>query len=202
MIGDVIIAEPADHSRPTDQYVVVREWENALELVPGRPGVTSYSPIRVELIGNRAWTILGRGRSLTLIHHLLKWLKDDSKGAVVQWTVEAEAAFENTAKLLEAALQVSNLIGTKIIAKQPYGPGAGEFIVLNQIEAGLWVVSTDVCAYGHARLLMTNGRNAWHIISTSPGIADLKGLIVTLSTISGTESQREQLTRHLDRMMS
>jgi hypothetical protein len=202
MIGDVVIAEPKNRSRAPDQYVVVREWKNALELVPGRPGITSYAPIRVELDGNRAWVILGRGRCDSLIHQLLKWLKEDSKGAVVEWTIEAKSAFETTAQLLESCLNTKGLIGAKIIAEQPYGPGAGEFIVLNQGEAGLWVVPTDVCAYGHGRLLMTHGRNAWHVISTSPGITDLKALIVTLSTIAGTEAQREQLQRHFDRMMS
>lgn len=202
MIGDVLIAGPADRSRNPDQYVVVREWEDALELVPGRPGVASYAPIRAELVGSRAWVILGRGRCSTLIHQLLKWLKEGSTGAIIEWTIEAKSAFEATAQLLEACLQVSNLIGAKIIAEQPYGPGAGEFIVLNQGDAGLWVVPTDVCAYGHQRLLMFNGRNAWHIISTSPGVADLKGLIVTLSAIAGTEKQREELARFLGRIMS
>lgn len=116
MIGDIVIAGPTDQTRAPDQYVVVREWQNALELVPGRPGIQSYTPIRVELAGSRAWVILGRGRCPALIHDLLKWLKEDSKSAVVEWTIEAKAAFENTAQLLEAALQVSNLIGAKIIA--------------------------------------------------------------------------------------
>lgn len=202
MIGDVIIAEPADRSRHTDQYVVVREWEDALEVVPGRPGCGAYTSMRIELTGPKAWTIIGRGRYPTLIHHLLKWLKEDSKNSVVVWTIETKAAMENTIQLLEASLQVSNLIGAKIIAKQPYGPGAGEFIVLNQGDAGLWVVSTDVCAYGHQRLLMAHGKNAWNVISSSPGIPDLKGLIVTLGTIAGTEKQRDELTRFLERIMS
>lgn len=49
---------------------------------------------------------------------------------------------------------------------------------------------------------MANGQNAWHIISSSPGITDLKCLIVNLAKVSGTESQREQLTTFLERMMS
>lgn len=202
MLGDVIIAEPADRSRPTDQFVVVQEWEDALQVVPGHPGCMAYAPLRIELIGPKAWTILGRGRHPKLIHLLLKWLKEDSKDSVVVWTIETKSAMENTIQLLEACLQVSNLIGAKVVAKQPYGHGAGEFIVLNEGDAGLWVVPTDICAYGHCRLLMRHGLSAWNVISTSPGIPDLKGLIVGLSTISGTEAQREQLQRHLDRMMS
>ncbi len=201
MIGDVVIAEPKDQSRPPEQYVVVREWSNAVELVTGRPGIMSYRPFRVELDGSRRWVILGRGRSNELIQHLLKWLKLDSKSAVIEWTVEAKFAFESTAELLEGCLRVTNLIGAKIVAEQPYGPGKDEFVVLKHVEGGLWVVPTNIGAYGHSRFLQTSGRGAWHITQTTAGIADLKALIVTLAQISGTDNERRELTDHLARML-
>lgn len=203
MIGQIVIAEPKDQSRDPAQYVVVKEWPNALELVPGVPGIRCYKPVRVELDGPRPWLILGRGRCDKLIYSLLKYLREDYKGAAVEWTTQTVDAIQATAEILQQCLMVSKagLAGTRILAHQPYGNQSGEFIVLTQDDRTLLVVPTDLYALGKTRLISIRDKYAWSITQVSPGVHDLMGLVNQLKGINNTERQRAELTGYLDKML-
>lgn len=201
MIGQFIFAQPKDQSRDVKPFVITREWPNALEVVPGQPGVQCFKPMRLELDGPAAWLILGRGRCNELVVKMIQWLRHDYKGASVAWDVSVEQEIGRTADLLQDCLSVSNLIGAKIVAVQPYGPGRDEFIVLHQTDDGLMVVPTNVGAFGATRFLHTNGAYGWNIIDTSPGINELRCLIHLLTGVSNTEHARKVLTGYLERML-
>lgn len=201
MIGQLIFAQRKDQSGDVKQFIITREWPNALEVVPGYPGIQSYKPMRLEQDGPGAWDVLGRGRCVELVTKMIQWLRHEHQGASVEWDAGVKCHFEWTADLLQDCLGVSNLVGAKVIAVQPYGPGRDEFVVLSQHPHGLMVVPTNVGAYGATRFLQTDGKYAWNVIETSPGINELRCLICTLTGIDGTEKVRADLTAYLERML-
>ena len=132
---------------------------------------------------------------------MIHWLRHDYKGAAVAWDSGVECQFGWTADLLQDCLSVSNLVGAKIVAVQPFGPGRDEFVVLQQTAEGLMVVPTNIGAYGATRFLHTNGAYGWNIIDTSPGINELRCLIHMLAGMTNTEKARAELTGYLERML-
>lgn len=202
MIGQVVIAEPKDQSRDVQQYVVVKEWANALELVTARQGITCYRPIRVELDGPKAWVILGRGRCDELIEQLIAYLKIAFNKAIVRWTEETVASAQNTMTALQECLMVSKegLVGCLIVANQPYGHERGEFIVLVQTETCLGVVSTDPFCFGKTRYIPFSGKGAWQITQTGPGILALADLIQEIQKTKTAEDEVAHLSNCLARL--
>ena len=202
MIGQFILAQPRDQHDQVRQFVITREWSNALEVLPGQAGVQSWKTMRIELDGPKAWDVLGRCRDDDAIRKMIVWLKENHKRAPIIWDADVITQFGWTADLLEQCLSVSNLVGAKIIAEQPFGNGRDEFIVLFQTDNGLMVVPTNIGAYGATRFLSVTGKFGWHIIETSPGIGDLKALIVTLGQMESTVEARATLIRYLEKMLT
>ena len=200
MIGQCIIAEPADQSRVVSQYIIVREWPNALELVPAERGAQCWRPLRIELDGPKKWIILARGRVNALTQQLIKWLTEDYKQAKIEWNPRIIQQFKETADLLlQVLLAGEGLIGSMIRAEQPMQDNAGEYIVLNQTDRCLYVVSTDLYALGKTRHIPIVTKDAWHILEVSPGVTALSQLIGGLRSIDGTEAERQELTAYLDK---
>lgn len=88
MIGQVIVAAPKNQSRPEANYIIVKEWSNALEVVEADCGPKSCRRLRIELDGPSPWIILGRCRADDVIHNVLDYLKEGHKKALAEWTPE------------------------------------------------------------------------------------------------------------------
>lgn len=204
MVGQLIIAEPKNQSRPEATYIIVREWANALEVVEADAGPRSWRPIRIELDGPHPWVILGRCHANDVVQNVLTYLTESHKNARAEWTPETLSSFRATAELLSQCLlvQTDGLVGCEVYAREPFGHGSGDFIVLHQAPRSLYVVPTDLYCYGKTRAIPTVTKDAWHIVTVSPGVQALYDLIAGLNRIEGTEAQRQELATYLDRWVS
>ena len=203
MLGQVIIAVPKDQSQDPGQYIVVREWPNAMELVLAQNDIRCFRPIRVELDGPRPWIVLGRARLDRVLHAVLKYLREDYKRCAVEWAQETIDTINATAEQVQQCLLVSRtgLVGTRIVAHEPYGNQSGEFIVLEQDDRILVVISTDIYTLGRTRIIPIRDKGAWHISQISPGVNELMAIIAKLKTIGNTETEQGVLSGYLDKMM-